>query len=319
MAAGGIGGYYGGILAKDGHEVTFVARGDHLRAIREQGLHVTSIDDDFTISPARSTDRPPTIGPVDLVIFSVKAYDTVTAVDAIKPIIGPETMVVTFQNGVDSYGEIARGVGEEHVLAAPTQIVTFIAAPGEIKQISPFRSIVLGEMDGRITPRLEQLASLFRPHGVQVTITKDIRTALWIKFMRLASLGLCSLARTAPYDLFQMPEARETLAMAIEEVRAVGQADGVDVGPTAVQESFDWVLTLKPGQKPSMLTDLERGNRLEIDALSGAVVRIGKRHSVPTPVHKTVYVGLKPIDLLNASKREASAPVAAATAAGELE
>ncbi len=304
MATGGIGGYYGGLLAKDGQDVTFVARGTHLGAICENGLRVKSIHGDFDIAPAKATDQPATIGPVDYVLFGVKTYDTEPAAEAIKPIVGPKTTVVTFQNGVESYEQLGAILGREHVLFAPTQIVTFIAAPGQIQQASQFRVITLGEMSGTVSQRVEQLASLFRPHGVEVIVTQDLPRAVWSKFLRLASLGLCTLARTAPYDLFQSEEARQVLQGAMREILAVGRAEGVDVGDDEVKRAVDWVLALKPGQKPSMLTDLERGNRLEIDALSGAVVRLGKKHGISTPIHQTIYVALKPVDERNRLARE---------------
>ncbi len=304
MATGGIGGYYGGLLAKDGHDVTFIARGAHLQALRDKGLDVKSVHGDFHIAPVHATGNPAEIGPVDLVLFGVKTYDTEKAAQAIQPIVGPHTTVVTFQNGIESYDEVGEIVGREHVLFAPTQIVTFIAAPGQIQQASQFRVITLGEMNGEMTPRVEQIAALFRPHGIQVNVTRDLSKALWDKFMRLASLGLCTLARTAPYDLFQSADAREVLELAMREIRAVGQAEGVDVGEEGVKSGLDWVMTLRPGQKPSMLTDLERDNRIEIDALSGAVVRLGHKHQIPTPVHETIYVALKPIDEQNKKARK---------------
>ncbi len=303
MATGGIGGYYGGLLARDGHDVTFIARGAHLQAIREQGLDVKSVHGDFHIASAKATDNPAEIGPVDLVVFAVKSYDTESAAQAIKPLVGPNTTVVSFQNGIESYDQIGAIVGREHVLFAPTQIVTFIASPGHIQQASQFRVMTLGEMNGEITPRVEQIAALFRPHGIEVNVTRDLPKAIWVKFMRLASLGLCTLARTAPYDLFQSTDARHTLELAMREIVAVGHAEGVEISD-AVKGSIDWVLSLRPGQKPSMLTDLERGNRLEVDALSGAVLRLGKKHNIPVPVHETIHVALEPVDARNKAARE---------------
>ncbi len=297
MAAGGIGGYFGGLLAKQGHDVTFVARGAHLEAIRNQGLHVKSIDDEFVIKPAHAVQDVAGMTPVDLVLFGVKTYDTETAAQVIKQVIGPRTTVVTFQNGVESPECIGDVVGPEHVVAAPVQIETFIAAPGMIEQKSPFRILTLGEMDNSQSKRIEEIADLFRPFSVEIHLATDTKLALWRKFIRLAPVaGLATLARTDPFDLFKLEAARETLEAAMREIMAVGLAEGVRLDQADLSSALDWGVNMKQGIKPSMQKDIERGNRLEIDALSGSVMRLGKKHSLPTPVHQTIYVGLKLFD-----------------------
>ncbi len=305
MATGGIGGYYGGLLAKSGHEVAFVARGAHLRAIRAQGLHVKSIDDEFLIQPARATDNSAEIGPVDLILFSVKTYDTDTAAQLCKPLLSTRTVIVTFQNGVEEVDRIGAIVGPEHAIAAPTQIETFIAAPGRIEQKSNFRVVTFSEKDVKSRSQIAALAEVFRQNHFQVNVVTDLRRALWDKFIRLAPVaGLASLARTAPAELWQIDFAREVLEAAVREAVAVGCAEGVSLDESDVAGALNWALGLKPGLKPSMQKDVERGNRLEIDALSGAVVRLGKKHGVSTPVHETIYVGLKPIDEQNRRAKE---------------
>lgn len=305
IAAGGIGGYYGGLLAKAGHEVYFVARGTHLDAIREKGLRVKSIDDEFLIRPARVTDNPDSIGAVDLVLFSVKTFDTEEAAIAIRPIVSEETPVVTFQNGIESAEMIHAAVGKGKVIPAPTQIESFIAEPGRIEQKSNFRVVAFPESALRSSTAVETLAGVFRQSNFQVNTTEDIRQAVWLKFLRLAPVsGLATLARATPNELFQMDEARASLSAAILEIRAVGSNEGVTIGDDDVASAMEWALGLKPGIKPSMQKDLERGNRLEIDALSGAVVRLGKKHRVATPVHTTIYAGLKPVDIRNDRARK---------------
>jgi 2-dehydropantoate 2-reductase len=295
MAAGGLGSYYGGLLARDGHAVTFIARGAHLQAIRANGLTIKSVHGDFAIKPAQATDNPAEVGPVDWIIFSVKTYDNVTAAQAIKPMISENTAVFTFQNGVDNTDVIGAVVGKEHMVAAPTQIVSNITAPGVIEQKSPFRSTVVGEVYGQgLTPRVEQFAAALKRTGVDASAVADGRTPLWHKFIFIASAsGLASLARTAPYDLFQLPEARGALRMAMEEVYAVGKAQGVKMDADIVERQYQFTLNLKPGVKPSMELDVEQGKRLEIDAMSGAIVRLGAEKNVATPVHQTIYVALK--------------------------
>jgi 2-dehydropantoate 2-reductase len=295
MAAGGLGGYYGALLAQDGHEVTFIARGAHLKAIRENGLTIKSIHGDLTVKPARATDHPADVGAVDWILFGVKTYDTESAARAMRPLIGAQTAVLTFQNGVEAADQIGAIVGKEHVLVAPTQIVSNITAPGRIEQKSPFRSTTVGEIGGQgLTPRVEQIVAAFKRTGIDASAATDGRVPLWHKFVFIASTsGLASLARTAPYDLFQLPAARATLRAALQEVDAVGRAHGIAMDADIVDRQYQFTLNLKPGAKPSMQLDVEQGKRLEIDALSGAVVRLGAAKGIPTPVHQTIYVALK--------------------------
>jgi 2-dehydropantoate 2-reductase len=305
MAAGGIGGYYGGLLAKAGNDVTFIARGDHLAAIRERGLSVKSIDDEFVVEQANGTDDAGGIGPVDLVLFCVKTYDTVDAASQIRPIVREDTAIVTFQNGVESAESIKMIVGKGRVVSAPTQIETFIAEPGRIEQRSNFRVVAFSEEDLKSSPTIEAMAWVFRGANFQVNIVADARKAVWQKFLRLAPVaGLSTLARESPYELFRSEEARKTLEAAMSEIISVGSHEGVTLDESDLENGREWALNLKEGIKPSMQKDIERGNRLEIDALSGAVVRLGEKHRVPTPVHRTIFVGLKPEDERNRQAKE---------------
>ncbi len=305
MAAGGIGGYYGGLAARAGEDVIFIARGEHLNAIRERGLAVKSIDAEFELPRVRATSNPADTTLVDLVLFSVKTYDTDAAAHAIKPVIGDSTAVVSFQNGVESVEAIGAVIGPEHIVPAPTQIETFIAAPGRIEQKSSFRVVTFSESDMDRFPQLARLADIFRSANFQVNVVIDRDKALWDKFIRLAPVsGLASLARALPFDLFQNPVARDTLEASIQEAVSVGRAEGVNLSQKDIAGAVDWALGLKPGLSPSMLKDVERGNRLEIDALSGAIVRLGKKRGIPTPVHATIYTGLKPVDERNRLARE---------------
>jgi len=295
MAAGGLGGYYGALLSKDGHAVTFIARGTHLRAIRENGLAIKSVHGDLSVKPAQATDNPAEVGAVDWVLFGVKTYDTESAARAMRPMIGPDTVVVTFQNGVDTADQIGAIIGPEHVLVAPTQIVSNIVAPGIIEQKSPFRTTTIGEIGGQgLTPRVEQIVAALKRTGVDVSAAPDGRVPLWHKFVFIASTaGLASLARTTPYDLFKLPEARATLHAAMEEVDSTGRALGIGMDADIVERQYQFALSMKPGVKPSMQLDMEQDKRLEIDALSGAVVRLGAAKGLPIPVHQTIYAALK--------------------------
>jgi 2-dehydropantoate 2-reductase len=295
MAAGGLGSYYGGLLAKDGHDVTFIARGAHLNAIRTNGLTIKSIHGDLAVKPAKATDTPADVGVVDWVIFSVKTFDNATAAQALQPMIGPQTTVVTFQNGVDNHDQIGAVIGMEHVIVAPTQIVSNVTAPGLIEQKSPFRNSFVGEVSGQgVTPRVTQFVDLLKRTGVDASAVADGRPPLWHKFVFIAAAsGLASLARTEPAVLFQLPEARAALRQAMEEICAVAKANGVTLDADIIDRQYQFTLNLKPGTKPSMELDVEAGKRLEIDAMSGAVVRLGAAKHLPTPVHQTIYIALK--------------------------
>lgn len=306
MAAGGLGSYYGALLARAGHNVTFIARGAHLDAIRANGLTIKSVHGDFAIKPAQATDDPAQVGAVDWIIFSVKTYDNARAAHALQPMLGAHTTVVTFQNGVDNHEQIGAVIGKERVIVAPTQIVSNVTAPGLIEQKSPFRVSFVGEVYGQgLTPRVTQFVEMLKQTGVDATAVADARPALWHKFVFIASAsGLATLARTEPYVLFQTPEARATLRAAMEEIRAVAHAHGIILDADIVDRQYNFTLSLKPGAKPSMQLDLEAGKRLEIDAMSGAVVRLGAAKNIATPVHQTIYVALKMEDerVKNSSK-----------------
>lgn len=297
MAAGGLGSYYGALLAKTGNDVTFIARGGHLKAIQSHGLTIRSVHGDFTIKPANATDDPAKVGPVDWVLFAVKTYDTEASAQAIEPMLATDTAVMTLQNGVEAHQQIGAAIGIGRVLVAPTQIVSNLAAPGLIEQRSQFRVVTIGEAGGGMTARIERIAAAFRKAGVDATATPDVLRPLWHKFVFIASIaGLASLARCTPHELLQLPEARETLRAAMEEVYRVDTALGVRMDSDIVERQYQFCLKLAPGQKTSMQIDLEQGKHLEIDALSGAVVRLGAAQVVPVPVHRTIYAGLKTQD-----------------------
>lgn len=297
MATGGIGGFIGALLAKHGNDVTFIARGAHLAAIRANGLTVTTIKGDFSVKPAQATDNPGEIGIVDWVLFAVKTYDTESAAQAIRPLVGANTTVVTFQNGVDSPDILARVVGKEHVIAAPIQIETTLTAPGVIAQTSNFRVVTVGEMDGKLTPRVEWLVDQLKQGGVDVSASDKMPAPLWAKLLFLASFsGLTTLARTEGSVLFKLPEAQVALRAAMQEVFDVAKAHGVQLAPDLVEQRMTFAINVQPGMTSSMHKDLLKGGRLEIDALSGAVMRLGAAKGIATPVHQTIFVALKQED-----------------------
>ena len=304
MGSGGVGGYYGGLLAAAGQAVTFIARGAHLQAIRDKGLHVKSVHGDFTVSPAKAADRPGEIGPVDLVIVATKTYHTDEAARAIKPLIGSGTVVISLQNGIDAAERIGSVVGMEHIIGGATWLSAALEAPGRIGQYSQFRRIVLGELDGRSTPRAQAIASVLATTPAVIELVPNIEQLLWTKFVFIAAISaLGGLTRVAIGEYRQVPEAREVLTEAMAEVVAVAKAGGVSLDTDIIDKTLAFIDASAPEIRPSMQRDLEAGRTSELESLIGVVVRLGDQHGVPTPVMGLAYALLKPAHLKATAKR----------------
>jgi len=295
MGAGGVGGYYGGLLARCGHEVTFIARGAHLAALREKGLRVKSVHGDFGVAPVKATDTPYEIGPVDVVFFTTKTYHTNEAAEAIKPIIQSDSVVISFQNGVDSAERMGAVVGQKHILGGVTWISAAIEKPGMIGQYSRFRRIILGEMDGRVSARVEAVREVLQGTGVDVEVADNILEILWTKFVFISSVSaMGALTRVTFGEYRSVPETREVLAETIAEVAAVAQAKGVRLDPDIVKKTLSFIDEGAPDIKPSMQRDVETGRTSELESMIGIVVRLGKELGVETPLMRMAYAVLKP-------------------------
>jgi 2-dehydropantoate 2-reductase len=295
LGAGGIGSYYGGLLARSGQDVTFIARGAHLAALQEQGLRVESVHGDFHLHPVRATAHPADVGPVDLVLVTVKSYDLEAAAEAARPLVGPDTAVLPLLNGLDAAQRLAAVLGEGPPLAGLTHISSSLAAPGLVRQISGVRRITFGERDGAITPRARRIREALASSGAEVVLTDQIDVALWDKFLFIASIsGVCCLARQPMGVVLGTPETRQLYRQALLEVQAVALARRVPLPPDIVERTLTFSQGFAPETRPSMLVDLEAGRRIELEAMNGAVVRYGQSTGVPTPVHNVVYLALKP-------------------------
>jgi 2-dehydropantoate 2-reductase len=295
MGSGGVGGYYGGLLAAAGQEVIFIARGAHLEAIRDKGLQIKSVHGDFTVSPAKVTDRPGDIGQVDLVIVATKTYHTDEAARAIKPLIGSGTVVISLQNGIDAAERIGSVVGMEHIIGGATWLSAALEAPGRIGQYSQFRRIALGEPDGRSTPRAQAIASILATTPAVIELVPNIKQVLWTKFVFIAAISaLGGLTRLAIGEYRQVPEAREVLAEAMAEVVAVAKASGVSLDADIIGKTLTFIDASAPDIRPSMQRDLEAGRTSELESLIGVVVRMGKQHGASIPVMRLAYALLKP-------------------------
>lgn len=296
MGTGGVGGYFGARLAASGQDVHFIARGPHLAAMHEKGLRLKSDIGDVTIDPVQATDDPATIGPADFVLFAVKLYDTDAAGRLLAPLIGPDTAVVDLQNGIDAEDELAAIVGAEHVVGGVAYISARIDEPGVILHVGKGAKLAFGEFGGKKSPRVEALAAACDEAGITNEISADIEAALWSKLVMLASISaIACLTRLPINESVAEPETAELLHAAMKEVSDVAAAKGIAL-PGDPLASFSGVTRGgSTGIRPSMLVDLDRGKPLEIDRLSGAIVRAGAELGVPTPFHAMALALLKPL------------------------
>jgi len=303
MGSGGVGGYYGGLLARTGQDVNFIARGAHLAALRTNGLQVKSVHGDFTLTPVHVTDTPAEVGQVDLALVCVKTRHTEEAAQAIKPMVGPDTTVMSLQNGIDAAERIGAIVGMEHMVGGATWLSSAIEAPGVIRQISQFRRIVVGELDGRITPRVQALFEVLKGTGATVELSDNIVKVLWAKFLFIASIsGVGSITRLGIGDYRAVPETRAMLVSLMHEVEAVARASGTTLDTDVVEQTLALVDNAAPHIKPSMQLDVEAGRRSEVDSMIGVICRKGRELGVPTPVADIVYAAILPLELKARSK-----------------
>jgi 2-dehydropantoate 2-reductase len=298
MGTGGTGGYYGALLARQGHDVTFIARGAHLNVIQKNGLQVKSIFGDFQINPAKITDDPSKIKSPDLILFCTKTYDTDEAVQKIKPIVGKETTVLSLQNGIDAVERIGKVIGMEHMLAGATWLSSAVEAPGIIKHVSDFRRVVIGELDGRLTPRVQATFEALKQTGTTVELSDNILKILWTKFVFISSASsFGSLTRLPIADYRSVPETRVLIISLMREVETLASASGVKLDADIVEKSLVFMDGAAPHIKASMQLDVEAGHRTEVESMIGVIGRKGREHGIPTPVADAVYALLLPVEL----------------------
>ena len=295
MAAGAVGGYFGARLAAAGHDVFFIARGANLAALQSNGLRIESVHGDLHLPKVNATDDPKSVGPVDIVLFAVKLWDTETAAAQAKPLVGANTRVITLQNGIDSVERMAPIVGAEQTVGGAAYIASVIAAPGVIRHTSQFARVRFGRADKRPDAALQAFADASQAAKLDIGLSADINVELWEKFIFLTAMaGSTSALRANAGQIVADPELLAFYRALMQEAYAVGKAKGVVLDPGFVEARMNYLINkIEPGMKASMAHDLERGNRLELDWLSGKVRDLGRALGIPTPASDTVYTVLK--------------------------
>ena len=297
IGAGAVGGYYAALLSRAGEEVSVIARGAHLDAIRAKGLRVIGPIGDFTVR-LRAEEDPAAIGPVDVVILAVKTYDNDTALPLLAPLVGRETCVLSLQNGVDSADEVAAVVGEAATIAGATYIATAIEAPGVIRQTGTHRRIVCGEVFGAtsiVSKRVHALEAVLTHAGIQAEAVADARIPIWEKFVYLAPFAAFTGAARSPIGpLWNDDTGRAAFLEAVREVDRVARASGIAIAGDVVDRIEMYTSSIPPTTRSSLLIDLSAGKRIEVESLPGSVVRRGRAVGVPTPMMHALYAVLKP-------------------------
>lgn len=294
MGAGGVGGYFGALLARAGHEVTFVARGAHLAAMQQRGLRIEStLDGTFTVH-GQAVDDPSQVGPQELVLFTVKMYDNAAAIEKTRSLVGPETIILTLQNGIDNGEQLAAAFGASRVMIGAAYMEGRVQAPGVITQGGP-GAAAFGERTPGITPRGQRLLRVFREAGWRVELHENMPGMLWKKFAYIAgSAAVCAATHCNYQEMRSIPETRAAIQGAIAEVLAVGRAAGAPI----LEDSLTWAMTALdqfPGTgRASLAKDFLAGNRVELEGITGTVVRMARALGVPTPINDTLYAILKP-------------------------
>jgi 2-dehydropantoate 2-reductase len=295
IGAGGTGGYFGGLLARAGEDVTFLARGTQLEALRAHDLTVKSrLAGTFSFS-VHATSDPREVGPVDLVLFCVKTYDTMAAIEGLHFFIGPDTVVLPIQNGIDAAERLSQVVGAQHLIGGVAYVTSQIESPGVIAQTAGSGSIQIGELAGGQSERTRRLQQMLRHADISTELPDDIRVALWEKFLFICAFsGVTALTRLPLGQVFAYQETRDLLKAVLTEGEVLARVHGIVLPVDSVERHFATLQALEPWAKGSMAFDLLAGRRLEIEALNGTLVRLGREHDMSLPFNYAIYAALKP-------------------------
>ncbi len=303
--SGAVGGYFGGRLAQAGEDVCFIARGAHLEALRERGLRIDSPKGDLQLHPVQATDRPEEIGPVDLVLIGVKAWQTPTAAEAIRPLVHDRTRVLPLQNGVEAADQLAAVLGEATVLGGLCKIISLIAGPGHIHHVGSEPYIAVGERDRGRSASLDAVTAVLKGAGITTVNPPDIHVAVWEKFLFIASFsGVGAVTRVPAGALREMPETRALLQDAMHEIMRVAEAKGIRLAPDTPAKTLAFIDGLPEEATASMQRDLMEGRPSELESQNGAVVRLGESLNVATPVNRFIYHAMLPLERLARARIE---------------
>jgi 2-dehydropantoate 2-reductase len=295
FGTGGAGGFFGARLALAGEDVIFIARGEHLRAIRNDGLRVEMPEGEVVVSPAQATDDPAEITGVEVVLVGVKAWQVREAARTLQPAIGPETFVVPLQNGVDATSELGAVLGSGHVLAGLCGTFSWITAPGRIRSVGTANFIKFAELDNRPSDRALRLQEVFRKAGVAAEVPPDIHKALWEKFLTVTSLGGVGAVTRAPIGVTRaLPETRRLLEQCMNEVFAVARSREIELADTIVADTMTFITSLTANSTTSLQRDITDGKPSELEYWNGAVVRLARERNIPAPTHEFIYHSLLP-------------------------
>jgi 2-dehydropantoate 2-reductase len=291
-----VGGYFGGRLAQAGDDVTFIARGEHLKAIRERGLRVESINGDFTVQPAQAADDPAAVGAVDVVLVAVKAWQLPDAILQMKPLVGAHTSVVWLGNGIEGTDQLVDAFGRERVVGGLCRISSFLGGPGVVQHVGVQPYIAFGELDQTQSPRVEALRAAFaRFPEMRVEAPVNIHIALWEKFIYIAAVSGVGAVTRQPIGVYRaLPESRAMLLSALEETAAVGRVRGIPLDANVAQKFLTNIDQFVPSLLASMQKDIIEGRPSELEAQTGAVTRLGRQLHIPTPTHDFIYAALLP-------------------------
>ena len=295
MATGGVGGIFGAKLAEAGLDVTFIARGEHLKAIQDNGLTILGDDGERLIKDVQATDDPMSVGPVNIILFAVKLWDTEIAANFCKPMLGPETILIPLQNGISSTETISNIIGKTHTGRGLSRVSASIDGPGVIRRVGTFGSLAFAEADGDRSKRLESFLEVCELAGIEAETPKDIFRALWQKFILLVTVsGMTTAARQPMRALINTSEGLTTAITCMTEVLEVGRAHGIDFPTDTVKNLINFIQNMPPAMKASQAIDLENGRRLEAPWLTGKVCDMGREYCIATPINDALYSVIKP-------------------------
>jgi len=298
FGAGSVGGYFGGRLSQAGEDVVFIARGEHLNTMLNQGLRVDSINGDFVVQPVQATDDPSKIGKVDMVLVGVKAWQVSEAAEAMRPLIGPETFVLPLQNGLEAPAQLSEILGDQHVLGGLCGLFSYVMGPGHIVHAGYDPFVKFGELDNHRSQRVELLLDTFKRAEVNAEIPPDIQVAMWMKFMFVTVLSGIGAVTRAPVGIWRsLPETRLMAELSLQEIIAVATARAISLPEEALQTIMTMYDGFDPQQTASLQRDVMEGRPSELEAQIGAVVRFGQKADMATPQHTFIYRSLLPMEL----------------------